>query len=983
MNQSPIQVSLLQKRIRELESEIERLRHLLKLHGITEHDNLEIQENICSPQITAEHARLLYSYFKGRKDVFSLRNVNKEGKGVYYPVCEHFWVQGKCPRRDGVKIRCMDCKNRKWIPLSQRVLMRHLKGESEEGRDVVGVYPLLENETCHFLVFDFDNHDDSIPCDWRAEVDALRNICKQLSVDALVEISRSGNGAHVWIFFEEAISALEARKFGFSLLTQGAELVNQKTFLSYDRMLPAQDHLTEGGLGNLIALPLQGRALRNNCSAFVDENWRVYNDQWGCLKNTRRLSLDFVKSKISEWGSFGLVGELSSLSDDDHKPWANAGFALQASDIEGAMHIVESGMLYIRTDNLKPRLCNKLRRLASFSNPLYHRHRAMGLSVKGLSRIIPCYREEMPYLILPRGKKIQLWELLQQANISVEYEDVRALGNFLPVQFVAQLYPEQQLAANAILEHENGILHAATAFGKTAVGAYLIAARQVNTLVLVHNREILKNWVEDLSKFLQIDSPLPQYETPSGRKKVRKKHVGCLYAAHDSIGGLVDVVMISSLGTEDMIHSLVKNYGMVIMDECHHGAAYQAEQVLNTITSKYVYGLTATPKRDDGMDQKLLMLFGPIRYRFTARQRAEMQNIHHLLYPRFTQFCSWGENWKIHEVYKNLIIDPARNQLIIQDVISCVAQRRTPLILTKFKSHAKYLHDELIDKANHVYLLQGGIRTKEREKLRSTLLSTPPEESVIVIATGQYIGEGFNYPRLDTLMLATPISWEGNVEQYAGRLHRNYAGKNDVIIYDYVDVRLKMLDTMYTKRLKTYKRMGYSMYVPGPLFESSQNDSFFYDADELEYALENDLLSAQQEILISSPFLSKKGASWLLSFVSGIISKGIRVVVLTLSPSVLMDRKTEVEKIHHYLQVSGIQICSFSKHHECFVAIDKELLWYGNANCLSARKSTDHMMRMKDCSIVANLLDALSVKLLKNCKHLTSSTHSLTSAHRS
>ncbi len=821
------EVDLLRSRVRELQDEVQRLTLLLSRHGIVDIQDAEGEESdapqILMPEITAGHARVLYSYFKGRKDVYSRRNVNKDGKGVYYPVCENFWVVGKCPRREGQNVRCMECANRSWISLTQRTLMRHLKGELEDGRDVIGIYPLLEDETCHFLVFDFDCHDDEAPIDWKSEVAALAETCKQLNIDALVERSRSGTGAHVWLFFEEAISAKDARKFGSSLLTKGAEFVNQKTFLSYDRMLPAQDYMPEGGLGNLIALPLQGRALLKGNSAFVDAHWRPYPNQWAHLQQVRKLTTSFVREKINQWGRNGEIGELSVLSGDKSpEPWKVPQFVMHAIDVEGEVRVVDSAMLYFRTDNLKPRFRNVLRRIASFRNPLYYRNRAMGFSVKGLSRIIPCYTEDDAYIGIPRGKREQVLNLIKDAGIELHYEDIRQEGRELSVHFAANLYPEQQKAADAMLLNDMGILHAATAFGKTAVGAYLVASRKVNTLILVHNREIMKNWVDDLEHFLRFDMPLPQYTTPTGRIRKRKKHVGRLFAAHNSLGGLVDVAMLPSLVSNEVVKELVRDYGMVIMDECHHAAAFQAQQVLNSTTAKYVYGLTATPKRDDGMEQKVLMLLGPIRYMFTARQRAEMQGIRHLVYPRFTQFVSFCDSAPIHRLYQDLVNDAARNQLIIRDAVSCISSGRTPLLLTKYRQHAEYLFRCLQDKAQHVFVLQGGRNTKARESLRAALLAVPPYESVILIAIGQYIGEGFNYPRLDTLLLATPISWAGNVEQYAGRLHRDYEGKQDVMIYDYVDMRVRVFDRMYTKRLRTYKKIGYSIY--GTASKKSRND---------------------------------------------------------------------------------------------------------------------------------------------------------------
>lgn len=957
----------LQRLMEQLREENARLKSLLVQHGIEYEPEAAagaLQQEMIFPEITAAHARVFYSYFKGRKDVYARRNVTREGKGVYYPVCDNFWVPEKCPRRDGRKMRCMECPQRQWTPLNQRVLMRHLQGRAEDGRDVVGVYPLLEDETCHFLVFDFDNHDGDAEIDWRGEVDTLRRLCAELGVEALVERSRSGNGAHVWIFFEEAISAREARRFGACLLTRGAELVNQKSFLAYDRMLPSQEQMPEGGLGNLIALPLQGMALRGGNSAFVDENWRAYPDQWARLQQIGRLSPDFVRAGIHAWGVAGELGSVSHVeSIEAAQPWKKREFVLHREDVEGAIKLVDSCMLYVRTDNLRPRLCNTLRRLASFRNPLFFRNRAMGLSVKGISRIIPCFDEDEAYIGIPRGKREQVLELCRDADIPVLCEDLRNSGRVISVEFTAQLYPEQQRAAEAMLQHDIGILQAATAFGKTAVGAYLIAARKVNTLVLVHNREILKNWVEDLQKFLCLNEAMPEFTTPGGRTRKRKSHIGRLFAAHCSVGGLIDVAMVTSLGAAEDISPLVREYGMVIMDECHHGAAYQANTVLNRVNARYVYGLTATPKRDDGMEQKVLMAFGPIRYRFTARQRAESQNVHHAVYPRFTRFCAVGEDRSIQELYRQVVGDAVRNELIIKDVLTAVASGRTPLVLTKFKAHAEALLGALTGKVQHLFLLQGGRNTKEREEVRSRLLAVPPREPVAVVAIGQYIGEGFNYPRLDTLMLAAPIAWEGNVEQYAGRLHRDYEGKREVIIYDYVDIRVRVFDRMYAKRLRTYKRIGYSLYKPRPLFEAVEVGGCFYESAAFEYPLEKDILEAQEEIVVSSTALNRKGVKWFLELLDERVDKPLRVSVLTLEPSVFPERAEEVQRLLSLLRNSGVGVQTFAEHHEHFVILDRRIVWYGNANFLSLRKDSDNVLRMENADAAADILCAVADRM--------------------
>jgi superfamily II DNA or RNA helicase len=832
---------------------------------------------------------------------------------------------------------------------------------------------MMQDETCNFLVFDFDNHDDKSKVDdfantddeWIDEVNAMRTICQINNVDVLVERSRSGKGAHIWLFFEEPIPADTARKFGTALLTKGAESVNQKSFKSYDRMIPAQDHMPEGGLGNLIALPLQGQALKSGNSAFIDENWNAYPDQWKVLKSTSKISKAFIDEKINEWSADGLLGMLAedmsgTVEKSDNgisKPWEKKKKNFEFTDVDGALDITLANQIYIDTGNVKPRLQNQIRRLAAFSNPEYYKNQAMGFGTRGTARIISCSRDVDQYLCIPRGCEEKLVEKLEEAGIAYKEKDHRENGRKIEVTFVGELRPEQKEASEEILNHDIGILGAATAFGKTAVGAYLIAARKVNTLVLVHNTEIMKNWVEDFEKFLMVDEEPPEYKTATGRVKKRKSVVGRMYAGHNSVTGIIDVVMISSLGKNGEINQLVKDYGLVIMDECHHGASQTAEEVLNEVNAKYVYGLTATPKRDDGQEAKIFMQFGPIRYRYSAKDRAKEQGIEYFVYPRFTRLVHPdGETIKINDAYKLARESEIRNKQIVADVSICLENGRTPLVLTKFKKHAVVLFDMLKDSADHIYLLQGGKRAKERDLTRKQMKEVPENETIILVAIGQYIGEGFNYPRLDTMMLTTPIAWEGNVEQYAGRLHRDFEGKQEVIIYDYVDSHIRVLEKMYHKRLRAYKKIGYE--ICKALIDKKQSANAIYDKKSYQEVYIKDLTESNKNVVISSPGINEKKVKQLIVLMQKKQEDGISVMVLTLSPESYPEKRVEkTRELIGYLVGVGIKVIERSVMHEHYAVIDEEIVWYGSMNLLSGEKEDDNLMRVLSKDIAQELLE--------------------------
>lgn len=996
MDDKDILIEELQHKVNSLEYKVEYLQNILNKEKIPYEYEMEKHcenvlvsddyeenqgERIIPEVITKNHAKFFYSMFKGRRDVYSKRGGKpnpKTGKTGYYTQCYNFWRDGICPKKTGGKIKCSECSNQNYRSLTGENILNHLIGKREDCSDVIGLYPMFPDETCNFLVFDFDNHDEktngndfaNTDDEWIEEVNAMRAICKNNDIQVLLERSRSGKGAHIWLFFEEPIWSSIARKFGTALLTKGAESVNQKNFKSYDRMLPAQDHMPDGGksgkagLGNLVALPLQGQALKLGNSAFIDEQWNAYPNQWKVLKETGKISKTFIEGKISEWTESGVLGILAddmsgnaeNETNDKTKPWEKKKQEFEKSDVDGVVNITLANQIYVDIKNIKPRLQNQIRRLAAFSNPEFYKNQAMGFSTQGIPRIISCSQDVDNYICIPRGCEEKLIERFKDSNIEFNREDTRQNGRTISVYFVGELYPEQKKAVEKMVEFDNGILGAATAFGKTVVGAYLLAERKVNTLILVHNTEIMKNWVEDFEKFLRIDEELPEYQTPTGRVKKRKSVIGRMYSGHNSVTGIIDVVMISSLGKKGEINQLVKDYGLVIMDECHHGASQTAEEVLNEINAKYVYGLTATPKRDDGQEQKIFMQFGPIRYRYTAKDRAKEQGIEHFVYPRFTRLVhADGETIKINEAYRLVRESDVRNSQIISDVEDCIRNGRTPLVLTKFKDHAIYLFSKLSGKADHIFLLQGGKSTKERDKIRKQMKEVPENETIILVAIGQYIGEGFNYPRLDTMMLTIPIAWQGNVEQYAGRLHRDFEGKRDVIIYDYVDSHIRVLERMYYKRLRAYKKIAYEICLA--LTDKKQTANAIYDNESYSKTYERDLLEANNNIVISSPGINEKKVKRIIELLQSRQEVGVSVVVITLRPESYPEKRVEkTRELINQLIENGIKVSQESLMHEHYAIIDDEIVWYGSMNLLSGEKEDDNLMRVVSKEIAQEIM---------------------------
>lgn len=401
----------------------------------------------------------------------------------------------------------------------------------------------------------------------------------------------------------------------------------------------------------------------------------------------------------------------------------------------------------------------------------------------------------------------------------------------------------------------------------------------------------------------------------------------------------------------------MKHYGLVLMDECHHAGSETGEKVMKGVSSRYVYGLTATPKRDDGQEKKVFMQLGPIRYRFTAKDRAAMQDVNHYVYPRFTRLiCSNPEGIKVTDAKKLLISDEKRNAQIIKDVTEAVGNGHTPFVITLSREHAGVLYDRLKDTADNIFLLTGQRKNAEKEEIRDQMKTVPDDQSVIVVATGQYIGEGFNFPRLDTMMLTMPVSWSGIVEQYAGRLHRDYEGKKDVVIYDYVDSHIRVLEKMYHKRLTTYRKMGYEV-VSSPVINTDNKNNVF-DKDNYLSQYSSDLYNAWNEIVVSSPGLNETSVKKFIDMVESSQQNGTKITVVTLDPDGYpAERIEKTRELVEDLEQSGIIVVTKDRMHEHFTLIDSNIVWYGSLNFLSRAKDDDDLIRIENKDVAQELME--------------------------
>ena len=969
-------IKSLQSRIQALEDENRLLKERLEEAGVSYADivsgDAEGVVELYDPDqgarikkfdVTDKIASDFFMMFcRGRKDVYDLRYTNpKTGKNGYYSQCFNRWDRGcHIQKKDGV--RCKDCELRAYKPVTLPLIKAHMNGTDPNGNDVVAIYPMLENNLCQLLVFDFDNHakgaeqEDYANIDdgWKEEINALRRICKNLDVDAAVERSRSGRGAHLWIFFKEMVPARLARRFGFALLEKGAESVNLKSFKYYDRMIPTQDALPEGGLGNVIALPLQGMALKSGNSAFIDENWNAYEDQLNVLAGTRRLTRQGIEDYLSLWYSTGSISE----DNGTDAPW-DKNSEIEAGSVKGVVRIVLADRIYIDSTGMSNKTKRQLRRMATFSNKQYFQNQAMDMPNYDESRFIYLGSDEGKYIVLPRGLREEILKKFDNAGISYKIEDKRTKGQELNISFRGELRESQIPAVETMLENETGILHAATAFGKTVVCCDMIARRGISTLILVDRADLMNQWIKRLEEFLDIDEELPEYQTKTGRTRKRKSLIGNLQGAHDTLTGIVDVAMIRSLKKKDGFHPKLKEYAQVYFDECHHAASDSAIEVLQEINAKYVYGVTATPKRGDGKEKINEFLLGPIRYRFTAKDRAEEQNINHLVYPRFTRTVKPHHLSKTpygNDAYELIRNNDVRDEQIIRDVADCVQAGRTPVVLTKYVDHAKKLSERLKTYADRLILLTGANGTKARRAQVEELNKVDDSDSLILVGTGSLLGEGFDFPRLDTLFMATPVSGENVVEQYVGRLNRDYDGKENVIVYDYVDSHIPKFDKMYSARMKAYKKIGYELCVN--MDGEKQKANAIYDIENYAETYWKDLEEANSAVVVSSPRLNNQKVDRIINMLGKRRELGVEVTIVTWHPDAYKYGKDDVRmELMERLRKAGFEIRLVEETCEHYAVIDNEIVWYGSVNLLSKEDAEDNLMRVCSKDIAAELLE--------------------------
>jgi superfamily II DNA or RNA helicase len=805
MDSSPRQMreASLRRRLTELAAEL--LKTEEELVALTSDEQLKLGATpahaVQIPRTPAEKISLFLNLFGTRRSVYPQRwENNKSGKSGYSPACNN---DSFANRQSGIcrkpKVKCSECPHQRFPPLDERAVESHLRGEQ-----TLGVYAISTDDTCRFLAADFDGEG------WRDDVLAYREAAERVGLTVAIERSRSGNGAHGWIFFAEPVPAVTARRLGTILVAKASALRPTLGLGAYDRLFPNQDTLPIGGFGNLIALPLAKAPRQNGNTLFVDARIVAFEDQWSYLAGLPRLgreSLDRIIARISPVGPLAPFLPSGAESEQRHD------FALQsdAAVLDLSHPRIRNGMISgevtLRLDaqihvprSLPIPVLAALRRLATFPNPVFHEKLRLRFATFDTPRFLFAGEWQTDRLVLPRGVLDQSLSLLETAGATVVVQDAREAGTRVPWKFQGELREGQEKAVCKMLAEDNGVLCAPPGAGKTVMGCALIARARTSALVLVHRAVLVEQWRETAMRFLGL----------------KRKEIGLWRGSSPRLTGRFDIAMLPSLIRVENLAAALAGYGVVIVDECHHVPAASFEMVLKASPSRRVYGLTATPKRKDRLEKLLFAQCGPIRHTLLDAPTDEVRTVK-VRHTTVALSPHAGPRPPIHVVWEALVQDERRIKVIVTDLLSCMAAGRSPLVLADRKVYLDRLQQEFTSKATDVRCLR--LDGQMGKKARSEVLRQIDENydggtPFVLFATASLIGEGFDLPRLDTLVLAMPLSFKGRLVQYAGRLHRRHEAKGAALIFDYLDHNHAITSAMFRRRLAGYRELGYVVEMP-------------------------------------------------------------------------------------------------------------------------------------------------------------------------
>ena len=808
MDENQAGIAELEQRLRLLDAERHALAERLGLLRRSLSPRLEPLGRPAVAQVPAtaeEKVALFLSLFRCREDVFpKLWENPRKGTSGYSPACRNEWVPGTCEKP---KTKCSECPNRAFLALDAEIVEAHLRGTC-----TIGSYAIRADDTCMFLACDFDGSG------WQDGAASYRQVGTELGMDVALERSRSGNGAHAWLFFSEPVPARLARRLGTLLLARALDRRPQISFRSFDRFFPNQDFLPKGGFGNLIALPLQKTPRERGNSVFLASDTEPAADQWEYLARIRRLSLNDTESVLRRIAVPEAVSVRDGTADAEVPDIRADDWLLAAGDrgqclqmVGRAVTIRVDSQLTISLDGLPPRLIGRLKRLAAFPNPEFYKLNRMRLPTYPHPRVIFSGELQADQLVLPRGVLDAAVETLRSAGAAAAVQDERQRPKRLRLGFRGTLTPDQQEAVRVLRKSEFGVFVAPPGAGKTVVACALLALRKTPTLILVHRQPLVEQWRSRLTEFLDVSD----------------KEIGSISGTKKRATGKVDIAMIQTLSRADGLVGVIPHYGQIVVDECHHIPALSFEAVLKQLPATFVLGLTATPYRKDGLQKIIHFQCGPVRHEIRLADGGVLSKRVFVRETGFQTPENAGLKPPIHVIWHYLVTDVVRTEMIAGDVVRALLKGKVPLVISDRKDHLRSLSEEIEKQVGEtpvqVFRLDGEMPLPARKKMMSELHSAlEQKQKTCLLSTASLIGEGFDLPALDTLFLAMPISFRGRIVQYAGRLHRLHEGKMDVEVHDYVDSHCAMALKMYRNRLRAYRDMGYAVEEPAGMVGCGQ-----------------------------------------------------------------------------------------------------------------------------------------------------------------
>lgn len=884
--------------INKLQKENEYLKKILEDNHISYVPVKEIEPLSIS---NSEKVDFYQSYFRGREDVFSFKYITKDGRKGYSVSCKNRPnIIGFCQYGN----RCSDCKYKEDLALSKDIITKHLQGKIS-----IGLYPLVKGDYCYLIATDFDDKD------YKRSALAFSSICHKHNIDNLIELSSSGQGAHVWIFFTDKIKASKARRLITLLLIETMDEYDFLDFSSLDRLFPSQDYLPSiNGYGNTIALPLDGKLIYDNKTVFVDANFIPYpiSEQLSVLAATKKVDIEKVDFLLEEYKE---NESIMFLSKNILK-----GLKLTRQDFASRIIITLRNDIIIPKAALNNKSIKFLYRLGSVPNPeFYEADKARRAIYKHkISRVQCLYLEDESFIRLPRGCYDDLFKVLNFLNIDVEIRDERISGDIIPVSFIGHLYETQKDGLDKLLKYENGLFVAPPAYGKTVVAIALISELKLNTLIIVPNLNLLKQWKERLGQFLDVHYEYKKEKDKFGEYRGGKK----------KLTNMIDIASIDSLVDEEC--ELFDKYGLVIIDEVHHVGAYTYEKVAKRIGSKYLYGFTATPKRSDKNEKIIYKTIGEIRYKYKDDNEDEINKV---LNPVFTNFSfnQVEEKLAYSELINILLKDEERNNLIIDTISSTIKDDKNILVLTDRIEHINVLKEKLKDTVNNLFVINGSLSSNEKKEFFNKLEHI--SNGFVILSTGKYIGEGFDEKKLDTLFIVSPFRWSGTLDQYVGRLNRKNKDKLEVNVYDFIDYKVNIFNNMFDERLRGYKRNKYIINnESGSIFEK-----IIFDNSNYYSQLVDDIKRGKNVSFVIANY-SDISINDLLN-----IKEGIDIY----SNSFTFEHKN----------IRNINKTSLLVN---MVVIDKKIVWYGGLNPFNPQAYNQSIMRIDNKAIAEAMINNIN-----------------------